>query len=174
MRVADANFTDAVTRLSTFGKVTNEQIQGKDVSDQVAQNTATIQVLQAQVHLLQSKLDQATEINTFLQIQGQLFPVVQQLQQLQNQEAALQSSVAQSTVTVHVSAPGAPVAVAPHPQPKANAATVAWRYLRHNSLAVLDGLAVGGGWVLPGLALVVLLWLGGIRLLRWRRRAAAV
>ena len=172
IRVADANFTEAMTRLAGFGRVTSEQIQGKDVTDQVAQNTATIQVLQAQVNLLQNKLNQATDINTFLQIQGQLFPVVQQLQQLQAQENALQSSVALSTVTVHVSAPGVPLAAAPRPHPKANAATVAWRYLRHNSLAVLDGLAVGGGWALPVLLLVALFWLGGVRVVRGRRRAA--
>ena len=174
IRVADADFTDAMTRLSALGRVTNEQIAGKDVTDQVAENSATIQVLQDQVNLLQSKLSQTNDIDTFLQIQNQLFPVVQQLQQLQAQQAVLQNSVALSTVTVHVSAPGAPVAATPRPQPRSDAASVAWRYLRHNSLAVLDGLAVGGAWALPVLVVVAIVWLGGARVLRWRRRAATV
>ena len=96
--------------------------------------------------LLQGKLSQATDINTFLQIQNQLFPVEQQLQQLQNQQTVLENSAAFATITTNLSAPGAPLVSRPRLKAHADSATVAWRYLRHNSLAVLDGLAVGGGW----------------------------
>jgi uncharacterized protein DUF4349 len=174
IHVLDADFSDAMTTLSGYGKVTNQQIQGKDVTDQVAANAATLQVLQSEVNLLQGKLTQATDINTFLQIQNQLFPAEQQLQQLQNQQAVLENSAALATITTNLSAPGAPLVTAPPPRPSANSATVAWRYLRHNSLAVLDGLAVGGGWALPVLALLALIWLAGTRVVRVRRRRHAV
>ena len=143
--------------LSGYGKVTNQQVQGKDVTNQVSTNAATIEILQDEVNLLQGKLAQATDINTFLEIQNQLFPVEQQLQQLQNQQAVLQNSAAFATITADLTAPGAPPVTAPPTRTGANTATTAWRYLRHNSLAVLDGLAVGGGWALPGLALLGLL-----------------
>jgi hypothetical protein len=171
IHVLDADFSDAMATLSGYGKVTNQQIQGKDVTDEVAANAATLQVLQSEVNLLQGKLAQATDINTFLQIQNQLFPAEQQLQQLQNQQAVLENSAALATITTNLSAPGAPIATAPVARPTANSATVAWRYLRHNSLAVLDGLAVGGGWALPVLALLALVWLGGTRIARRRRHA---
>jgi hypothetical protein len=171
IHVLDADFSDAMATLSGYGKVTNQQIQGKDVTDEVAANAATLQVLQSEVNLLQGKLAQATDINTFLQIQNQLFPAEQQLQQLQNQQAVLENSAALATITTNLSAPGAPIATAPVPRPTANSATVAWRYLRHNSLAVLDGLAVGGGWALPVLVLLALVWLGGTRIARRRRHA---
>ena len=174
IHVLDADFSDAMTTLSGYGKVTNQQIQGKDVTDQVAANAATLQVLQSEVNLLQGKLAQATDINTFLQIQNQLFPAEQQLQQLQNQQAVLENSAALATITTNLSAPGAPLVTAPPARPNANSATVAWRYLRHNSLAVLDGLAVGGGWALPVFALLALIWLAGTRAMRLRRRRQAV
>jgi hypothetical protein len=174
IHVLDADFSNAMTTLSGYGKVTNQQIQGKDVTDRVAANAATLQVLQSEVNLLQGKLTQATDINTFLQIQNQLFPAEQQLQQLQNQQAVLENSAALATITTDLSAPGAPLVTAPPARPNANSATVAWRYLRHNSLAVLDGLAVGGGWALPVLALLALIWLGGTRAMRLRRRRQAV
>jgi Domain of unknown function (DUF4349) len=169
--VLDSDFSGAMTTLSAYGKVTNQEIQGKDVTNQVSSNAATIEILQDQVNLLQGKLAQTTDINTFLQIQDQLFPVEQQLQQLENQQTVLENSAALATITANLSAPGAPLVSAAPAQPHADSATVAWRYLRHNSLAVLDGLAVGGGWILPVLALVALAWLVYTRIARRRRQA---
>ncbi len=171
VHVLDSDFSQAMSTLSGYGKVTNQQFQGKDVTNQVSENAATLQVLQEEVNLLQGKLAQATDINIFLQIQNQLFPVEQQLQQLQNQQSVLENSAAYATITANLSAPGAPVAPTPRAPTNANAATVAWRYLRHNSLAVLDGLVVGGSWALPVLALLALAWLAGTRIVRRRRHA---
>jgi len=171
IHVLDSDFSQAMATLSGYGKVTNQSVQGKDVTNQVSTNDATIAILQDEVNLLQGKLGQATDINTFLQIQNQLFPVEEQLQQLQNQQTVLENSAALATITTNLSAPGAPL-VTPSPvRANANAATVAWRYLRHNSLAVLDGLAVGGGWVLPVLVLFALIGLAGSRIIRRRRHA---
>jgi hypothetical protein len=171
IRVLDTDFSAAMTALSSYGKVTNQDIQGKDVTNQVTTNAATIQILQDEVTLLQGKLAQATDINTFLQIQNQLFPVEEQLQQLENQQTVLENSATFSTITANLSAPGAPLVTSPPTRSTADSAVVAWRYLRHNSLAVLDGLAVGGGWALPVVVLVALLWLAGSRIVRRRRQA---
>lgn len=171
IRVLDSNFSDAMAALSGYGKVTDQMVHGQDVTNQVSSNAATIEILQDEVNLLQGKLAQATDINTFLQIQNQLFPVEQQLQQLQNQQTVLENSAALATITTNLSAPGAPLVSPPPARPAANSATTAWRYLRHNSLAVLDGLAVGGGWALPGLVLLALIGLVGTRIARRRRQA---
>jgi hypothetical protein len=171
IHVLDSDFSQAMATLSGYGKVTNQSVQGKDVTNQVATNDASIAILQDEVNLLQGKLGQATDIDTFLQIQNQLFPVEEQLQQLQNQQAVLENSAALATITTNLSAPGAPL-VTPSPvRASTNTATVAWRYLRHNSLAVLDGLAVGTGWALPVLVLLALIWLAGSRIIRRRRHA---
>ncbi len=173
IHVLNSDFGQAMAALSGYGKVTNQKIQGRDVTNQVSTNAASSQILQDEVTLLQGKLAQATDINTFLQIQNQLFPVEERLQQIQNQQSVLTNSAALATITAHLSTSYAPlVSPSPSARPSANAATVAWRYLRHNSLAVLDGLAVGGGWALPVLALLALLWLAGTRIARRIRHAA--
>jgi len=174
--VLNADFGQAMAALSGYGKVANQAIQGKDVTNQVSTNAASIQILQDQVNLLQGKLAQATDIDTFLQIQNQLFPVEERLQQLQNQQSVLTNSAALATITANLSTPDAALVSSPPARTGANAATVGWRYLRHNSLAVLDGLAVGGGWALPVVVLLALVWLAGTRSIRLdgERRIARV
>jgi hypothetical protein len=173
IRVLDSAFADAIAKVAHLGTVEDQSIQGKDVTIQSAQNVASITVLQDEVNLLEKKLAEASDINTFLLIQNQLLPVEQQLQQLQSAQAVLENSAALATVTVSLTAPGTPVTPAPTatPRPGAAAATVAWRYLRHNSLAVLDGLAVGIGWALPVLVLMALVGLIALRVVRRRRQA---
>jgi hypothetical protein len=167
-RVLDSNFADAIAKVSSLGTVEDQKLNGKDVTAQVAENAASITVLQDEVTLLEKKLAETTDTGTFLQIQDQLLPVQQQLQRLQAAEAVLENSADLATVTVGLTAPGAPIVSTPRPRPSANAATTAWRYLRHNSLAVLDGLAVGVGWALP--VLVVMALVGSIALWVIRRR----
>jgi hypothetical protein len=169
-RVLDTDFNDAVAKVARLGTVQDQQIQGKDVTVQVARNAASIVVLQDEVDLLETKLAQAVDITTFLAVQGQLFPVEQQLQQLQSAQDVLQNSAVLATVTVNLTAPGAPVVPMAKNRASADAASTAWRYLHHNTLAVLDGLAVAFGWALPVLVPLALVGLIVMRVIRRRRR----
>jgi hypothetical protein len=168
-RVLDSDFADAITSVANLGTVEDQKITGKDVTIQVNRNAASMVVLEDEVTLLQKQLAEATNLASLLQIEGQLFPVEQELQQLQASQAVLQNSAALATVTVALSAPGAPVTVTPRPGPNADAAATAWRYLRHNSLAVLDGLAVAGGWALPVIVLLTLVAMIALWVVRRRR-----
>jgi hypothetical protein len=170
-RVLDSDFATAMAAVAHLGTVNDQHINGQDVTLQVARNAASIAVLQDEVNLLEQKLSQTSDIGTFLQIEGQLFPVEQQLQQLQSSQAVLENSAALATLTVSLSAPGAPLAPVPVATPRTDAATASWRYLRHNSLAVLDGLAVAFGWALPVLVLAALVGTAGWRIARRRRHA---
>ena len=172
LRVPDTYFDGLLTHLATLGKVSSQQVSGQDVTGQVAEDAATISVLQEEVDLLQGKLSQTTDIESFLQIEGQLSPVQQQLQQLESQQTVLQGSVALATVTVDLTAPGAPAPVTPQSRPQTSALHTAWHYASHNTLVVLDGLAVAIGWALPLLALAGLGWLV-VTLLQRRRRPEA-
>jgi hypothetical protein len=170
-RVLDSDFADAIAKVAALGTVEDEQIRGKDVTIEETENAASIAVLQDEVTLLEKKLAEAPDINTFLTIQNQLFPVERQLQELQSSQAVLDNSAALATITVNLTAPGVVVAAAPTPRPGADAATTAWRYLHHNTLAVLDGLAVAGGWALPVIIPLALVGLIGLRVTRRRRHA---
>jgi hypothetical protein len=169
IRVLDSDFNDAITTVANLGTVEDQRVEGKDVTVQSAQNAAAIWVLQDEVTLLQTKLGQATDLGTFFSIENQLVPVEQQLRQLQSAEDVLDNSAALATITINLTAPGAPVVPIGTPRPNADAAATAWRYLRHNSLAVLDGLAVAGGWSLPVLIPLALVGLIVLRVIRRRR-----
>ena len=84
----------------------------------------------------------------------------------------LAALVALATVTVDLTAPGAPAPVTPQSHPQTSALRAAWHYASHNTLVVLDGLAVAGGWALPLLALAGLGWLIVKRVPRRRRPEA--
>jgi hypothetical protein len=170
MRVLDSEFAGAIAGVGSLGTVEDQTINGKDVTIEEARNSASIFVLQAEVNLLETKLSQATDITTFLQIENQLIPVENQLDQLQSAQAVLENSAALATIDVSLTAPGAPIASPPKPRQGADAVSRAWNYLRHNTLAVLDGLAVAAGWALPVLMLLGLM--GGIGLRAYRRRRA--
>jgi hypothetical protein len=170
-RVPDVDYDSAIAQVGDLGTVEDQSSRGRDVTVQSAQNAASIAVLQDEAALLGKKLAEATDTATFLQIESQFVPVEQQLQQLQSAQSVLQNSAALATITVNVTAPGAPVQAPPVPRATTAAATVAWRYLRHNSLAVLDGLAVALGWALPVLVLLALLGSIALRVVRRRRHA---
>jgi hypothetical protein len=170
-RVPDVAFSDAIATVAGLGTVEDQSITGKDVTVASAQNAASIAVLQDEATLLDKRLAEATDTNTFLQIEGQFVPVEQQLQQLQSAQDVLQNSAALATVTVNLTAPGAPVQIAAAPRANAAAGALAWRYLRHNSLAVVDGLAVAFGWALPVLVLLALVGSIALRVIRRRRHA---
>lgn len=169
IEVQSAELTSALSELSLLGNVTNEQTSGQDVTGQVAENAATIAVLQQEVNLLENELSKATDVSDFVQIEGQLAPVAQQLQQLQSQQSVLESSAELAAVTVDLNAPIVPIIPVSGPRPATNAAAASWHYLRHNTLVVLDGIAVAGGWALPLLVLAGAIWLVVSRIVRRRR-----
>jgi hypothetical protein len=172
IRVANADLSDALARLAGMGNIVSQAVKEQDVTGQVADAAAQIQALQAEVNLLQSKLNEAGDIGSFLQIEGQLSPVAQQLQQLETQQAILQNFVTLATVTVDLTAPGVVAAAPPVVHPP-NALDRAWRFAGHNSLVVLDALAVSVGYALPALILGGLLLLVRALILRRRRQLPA-
>ncbi len=169
IRVQASDFEAALAHLGSFGRLTNESVKSQDVTGQVADLGAEIQILQAESHLLGRKLVEAGSTASFLQIEGQLTSVNQQLQGLQAQQGVLSNFAALATIDVTLSATGVPAATRPAPHP--DGALVAWRYASHNSLVVLDALAAGLGWALPLLVLGGLVWLGVDRVRRRRRVA---
>ncbi len=173
IEVDSGDLNSALADLSFLGKVTAQQTAGQDVTSQVAENAATLDVLQQEVNVLDAQLSKATDVSDILQIQGQLFPVAQQLQQLQSQQSALEGSAELAAVTVNLNAPVVAITPPANTRPGTDAAVDAWHYLRHNTLAVLDGIAVAGGWALPLGVLGALVWFVVFRIVR-RRRPAGV
>jgi hypothetical protein len=171
VRVPAAEF-DAVRReLSRLGDVQDERLSGDDVSSQLVDYKARIVSLQAQEDALRTLLGRANAVGEVLQVQGQLFDVRRQIEQLQGQQAALADAADFSTITIRLAEPGAP-ARGPGETATglARSAERAW----DAAVAVVGGMLVALGVAVP-LAVVALLgWLLSRMVRQQRHRQAGV
>jgi hypothetical protein len=108
VRVPAAQFDDARLELSALGTVKDERLSGDDVTAQLVDYAARITSLQAQEDALRTLMGRANAVGEVLQVQGQLFDVRRQIEQLQGQQKALADAADFSTITMHLTEPGGP------------------------------------------------------------------
>lgn len=163
IRVPADRFDTARRELAALGKVKGEQISGDDVTSQLVDFDARIRSLQAQEDALRTLLGRATRVGEVLEIQGQLFNVRQQIEQLQAQRSQLDDAASLSTITVSLFEPGVSLA---QPEPETGLAhdlSRAW----DGAIAVIGGMIVVVGYATPLVLLALLVWLV-VRLTRRR------
>lgn len=170
LRVPSDRYEDAKRALSQLGKVESESSRGEDVSGQIVDYDARLRSLQAQEESLRGLLGKAVAVGEVIQVQTALFDVRQQVEQLQAQRNQLDQAASLATIQVSLYEPGA--AFAPgDPEPVADKGLAAsFREAVDGSIAVVGGMIVVVGWLLPVAVLGALMW-GVGRLLR--RRGAA-
>jgi hypothetical protein len=108
VRVPAAQFDAARRELSALGTVRDERLSGDDVTAQLVDYAARITSLQAQEDALRTLMGRANAVGEVLQVQGQLFDVRRQIEQLQGQQKALADAADFSTITMRLREPGAP------------------------------------------------------------------
>lgn len=155
---------DAVRRsLAGLGTVAGESVQGEDVTAQLVDYEARLKSLAAEEDALRTLMGRATAVGEVLEVQGRLFQVRQQVEQLQAQRDQLDRAATLATVSVSLFEPGAVADIPPEP------ATGMARSLRQavrGSVAVVGGMIVVVGWTTP----IALLGLVGWGIVRLRRR----
>lgn len=171
IRVPADKFDAARADLARLGKVDHVDISGQDVTSQLVDFAARIRSLQSQEEALQTLLSKARSVGEVLEVQGQLFNVRQQIEQLQAQQANLDGEASFATITVSLFEPGAAV-TPPKPVPATGLAH-SWHLAVHGSAAVIGGTLVVIGYLLPALVLCLLAWLV-LRFVRRTRGAPAV
>lgn len=170
LRVPADRFDQARADLARLGKVDHVDISGQDVTAQLVDFAARIRSLQAQEQALQTLLSKARSVGEVLEVQGELFNVRQQIEQLQAQQASLDGQASFATITVTLFEPGAAI-TPPKPQPATGLAR-SWHLAVHGSAAVIGGTLVVIGYLLPALLLLALVWLV-VRVVRRTRPAEA-
>jgi hypothetical protein len=170
IRVPADQFDAARRDLAGLGKVDHQELGGQDVTAQVVDYDARIRSLQAQEQALSTLLSKARTVGEVLEVQGQLFNVRQQIEQLQSQRSSLDAQATMSTITTTVFEPGA-VAAKPTPQPATGLAH-SWDRAWDGAIAVVGGMVIVVGYLLP-LALLALLGWVVWRLTQRRRPAPA-
>jgi hypothetical protein len=162
VRVPADRFDIVRQSLSGLGQVENQSIRGEDVSGQLVDYDARLKSLQAQEDALRVLVGQAKAVGDVLQVQSSLFNVRQQIEQLAAQKANLEQAASLATVQVSLFEPGAGLVARP----------VDDRSLAHSlregvdgTVAVVGGMIVVVGYLVPLAALGLLVW-GGARVTR--------
>jgi hypothetical protein len=167
IRVPADTFDAARRDLGGLGRIERQELGGQDVSGQLVDYDARIRSLQGQEQALSAIMGRARTVGEVIEVQGQLFAVRQQIEQLQAERANLAGQASMATLTVTFFEPGAAVAHAPD-EPATGLAR-SWHRALHGSVAVIGGMVVLLGYLLP-LALLGLLGWGVWRLGARRRR----
>ena len=170
IRVPADQFDAARRDLAGLGKVEHQELGGQDVTAQIVDYDARIRSLQAQEGALATLLGRARSVGEVLEVQGQLFNVRQQIEQLQAERSNLDAQAAMATITATVFEPGA-VAAKPGPEPATGLAR-SWERAWDAALAVIGGMVIVMGVLVP-LALLGLVAWGIWRLSAGRRRTPA-
>lgn len=158
VRVPAAAFDAARRELSALGEVTDERLSGDDVTAQLVDHEARIRSLQAQEDALRTLLGRANAVGEVLQVQGQLFEVRRQIEQLQAQHAALADAADYSTITMRLVEPGGPAA-RNRPDDPATGIARSLERAWDAAVAVVGGMIVALGVALPLGAVAGLAWL---------------
>jgi hypothetical protein len=168
IRVPADQFEDARRDLAGLGKVEHQELGGQDVTAQIVDYDARVRSLQAQEQALPTLLGRARSVGEVLEVQGQLFNVRQQIEQLQAERANLDAQASMARITATVFEPGAATRTKPEPEPATGLAR-SWDRAWDAALAVIGGMVIVTGVLLP-LALLALIGWGLWRLSMGRRR----
>jgi len=169
VRVPADQFENTRRELGALGKVQHQELSGQDVTAQIVDYDARIRSLQGQEQALSTLLSKARSVGEVLEVQGQLFNVRQQIEQLQAQRANLNAQAHLSTITLTVFDPGAALPK-PTPEPATGLAR-SWSRAWDGAVAVIGGTVIVIGYLLPLVLMVLLCWIVW-RLASRRRRPA--
>ena len=171
VRVPADRFDTVRQALSELGEVERQSIRGEDVSGQLVDYDARLESLQAQEDALRVLVGQAKAVGDVLQVQSSLFSVRQQIEQLKAQKTNLEQATSLAAVQVSLFEPGAPALYRPVGDDRSLAHSV--RRAVDGTVAVVGGMIVVVGYLVPLAVLGLLVW-GGSRILLRRPVPKAV
>ena len=173
IRVPADQFENARRDLGGLGKIQHQELSGQDVTAQLVDYDARIRSLQGQEQALSTLLSRARSVGEVLEVQGQLFNVRQQIEQLQAERANIDAQAEMSTINLTVFEPGAALSrTEPKPEPATGLAR-SWSRAWDGMIAVIGGTVIVVGYLLPLTALALLGWTAWRLATRRRRLPAA-
>ena len=164
VRVPSSELDRVVKDLASIGEVTRSEVRSEDVTDQLVDVEARIATQKASVDRLRVLFERAGTTAEIAQIESELTKRQSELESMQRRSESLKGKVSLATLTVQVSR----VAIAPPPPAEAGFGSAfigGWNAL----LAVLGGILIGVGAVLPFVLVLAVPAVIGIYLVRRRR-----
>jgi hypothetical protein len=166
IRVPAGRFQEALRSLRALGRIDSEEVRGNDVTAEYVDLSARLRIAKARRRVLMGLMTKAVSIEQTIRVQNALDEGQLRIEELQGQINVLNDRVSEATIRVSMREAGVSLDEANVENPSIGGA------LDHavaGFFSVIAGVIVGLGWILPALAVLVLLWLVVSRV---RRRLA--
>lgn len=167
VRVPAASFDDVRRQLRDLGEVESVSQSGDDVSSQLVDLDARLRTLRAEESALRSILSQAKGVGDLLQVRDRLTGVRTEIEQLAAQQASLRDRV--SYATINLSLHEGDASGMPRPVDDETGIAHSFRTAANAAVAVVGGMVIVVGALLPFAFLALLAW---ALVRRFGRRAA--
>jgi hypothetical protein len=152
IRVPAAVFESVVAELKSLGRVEAQRISGVDVTSDFVDLTARLRNWEAQERVLVRLMAEANTINESLQVQRELQGVRVEIERIQGQLRVLRDQTELASISLSIHEPGV-VEPLEHPEDAS-----AWDRAVSAAREVLSAMLIGLGYLLPIIAVIVLLW----------------
>lgn len=162
VRIPSDRFEQALAAFRDLGKVTRETVSGEDVGQEFVDLEARLRNFEAQEAVLLRLMDRAQSVSDTIKVQRELSVVQLEIEQITGRLRFLEDQTAMGTIGVALVEAGAPT--------EEGILTRAWKRAVGALLAVLYGIVVALGVVVP---VGLLLWLAWMVLRRARPKLSA-
>lgn len=169
LRIPSHQFDEAILKLHDLGKVESETVTGTDVTANYIDLRAHLRILKTDRQVLLGFLAKASGVGDTLSLQSKLDNVQGQIDSLQGRLNVLTNQISESTIKVSLREEGT---AAPEP---INAEDVrnpslgtSWHRGVQGFLRVIGGVVVGLGYLVPILAVALVIWFVAKRVRRSR------
>jgi hypothetical protein len=152
IRVPAERFEETLSALEELGKIAGEDVSGEDVSEEFVDLEARLRNATAQEEVLFRLYDRSTTISDTIRVQRELEDVQLEIERLRGRLRFLADRTDLSTISVAVTEAGAVTA-------EAGPFERAWDTARKTFVAIVSGIIVGVGFLLPLLPFVVVAYL---------------
>jgi hypothetical protein len=166
LRVPADRFAETLRELRALGEVEVQSVRGQDVTAEYVDLRARLRIAKARRAVLLGLMEEATTIEQTIRVQNALDDTQLRIEELQGQLRLLDDRTSLATIRLSMREEGV------EPKPEVQEASLANAFERSVAgfIAVIAAIVIGTGYLLPLVAIALIVWL--VVVLVRRRRAA--